>query len=349
MKKFVKITLVYCLSILLFVILINIIIDPANIVSKAEIKIAKYLSEGYNVTYAQNIDERILQKKIIQNLQSSPAIVILGSSRVMLIGRDYYDNSCFNNCVSGASIEDIIAIYQLYIDNGRTGSIEKIVIGIDPWLFNKNNDQNRWESLSNEYYSFMDKKIPIIKKIPIYKYSQLVSPSYFQTSIKNIPKFIIRLKKNENILPTNEYNNSSFTRLNDGTIEYGLEFRSKTIIEIENEFKNYISGNIYSLENYFELSRDLINDFELLIHRIIMNNINIEFLLMPYPAMVYDYLISKDKYKIVSLVEEYITSFALGNNICIFGSYNPELFGLNTEDFYDGMHLNNKGLRKILK
>jgi hypothetical protein len=246
MKKFVEITLAYCLSILLLVILINIIIDPANIVSKIEIKIAKYLSEGYNVTYVQNIDERILQKRIIQNLRSSPTIVILGSSRVMLIGRDYYGNGCFNNGVSGASVEDIISIYQLYIDNNRIESIGKIVIGIDPWLFNKNNGQNRWESLSNEYYTFIDKKTSLIKKFPIYKYSQLVSPSYFQTSIKNIPKFVIRLRKNENVLPTNEYNNSLFTRLNDGTIQYGLEYRSKTMIEIENEFKNYISGDIYS-------------------------------------------------------------------------------------------------------
>ena len=349
MIKFLKKTIIYCLLVLLFVILVNIIIDPANIISGIEVKIAEYISEGYNVTNVQNIEERLLQKNIIQNLLYSPSIIILGSSRIMQIGKKYYGNSCFNNGVSGASIEDLLAIYQLYIENGHANSIEKVVIGIDPWLFNKNNGQNRWESLSNEYYTFIEKDVPFVNRIPLYKYSQLVSPSYFQTSVVNIPKFIIRLRNKENIMPTYEYNNISFTRLSDGTIEYDLKYRSKTTVDIENEIKNYTSGEIYSLENYFELSNDIINDFNLFINKINENGAEVEFLLMPYPVAVYKYLLSNEKYKIISSVEEYISFFAKENNINIHGSYNPELFNLNTDDFYDGMHLNDNGIRKILK
>jgi hypothetical protein len=177
MKEFLKKAIIYCLFMLSLIFSVNIIVDPANIIHGIELKIAKYISEGYNVTNIQDIDERKLQKLIIQNLQYSPSIVILGSSRIMEIGKEYYGDDCFNNGVSGASIEDLVAIYQLYIENGHANFIKKIVIGIDPWLFNRNNGQRRWESLSNEYYSFIGEGIPLKNRIPLYKYSQLISPS----------------------------------------------------------------------------------------------------------------------------------------------------------------------------
>ena len=350
MKVFIKRIIFYSVPVLLVLTSVNIIVDPANLVSGIEIKIAKYLSQGFNVTNVPNIEERMLQKNIIQNLHTSPSIIILGSSRIMLIGKEYYGDNCFNNGVSGASIEDIIAIYQLYIENDHSDFIRKIVIGIDPWLFNENNGQNRWESLANEYYGFLSKNpLPIIKNIPLFKYSQFLSPSYFQASIKFIPEYLIQLKSNEYITPTNKINNIGFTRLNDGTIEYDTKYRSKSEIDIENEFKGYISGDIYSMENYFELSEKVINIFNLFIETITKNDTEIEFLLMPYPAMIYAYLTSNEKYKIISLVEDYIIFYGNEHNINVYGSYNPEQFGLNTNDFYDGMHLNNNGIKKVLK
>jgi hypothetical protein len=150
-------------------------------------------------------------------------------------------------------------------------------------------------------------------------------------------------------MPTYENNNISLTRLSDGTIKYGFEVRSRTKVDIENLTKNYISGAIYSLENYSELSNDIINIFIYFLKRICENNTEIELLLMPYPETVYNYLILDEKYKIVSSVEEFIISFARENNIHIQGSYNPKFFNLKIDDFSDGMHLTDNGIMKILK
>ena len=87
----------------------------------------------------------------------------------------------------------------------------------------------------------------------------------------------------------------------------------------------------------------------MLIKKINENGTEVEFLLLPYHVTVYEYLTTNEKYKLISSVEKYITYFAREHNISIYGSYNPKSFNLNTEDFYDGMHLNRNGINKILK
>ena len=59
--------------------------------------------------------------------------------------RSYHfeDRSFFNHAVSGASIEDFIAIYQMYLDKDFVPS--KVVIALDPWILNQNNGKNRWQ------------------------------------------------------------------------------------------------------------------------------------------------------------------------------------------------------------
>ena len=350
MKKFLKKISFYCVLLLLFVVTINTIFDPANIFtgSGIETKIANYLSQGYNVANTpENMDERILQKNVIQKLQNPPSTILLGSSKIMEIGRDYYGLSCLNHGVSGASVEDMIAIYQLYIEKGYADSIKKIVINIDPWLFNKNNEQSRWKTLSKEYYDFMNEDVSFTGKIPLHKYTQLVSISYFQSSIKRIPKYLRQIQKKENIMPTQDVINNTLTRLTDGTIKYDIKYRKVTNFEIIKKTKREIAGRVYSMENYTELSPDIADALSLLVNKIKKNNTEIVFLLMPYNPIYYNHLTSINKYKIALQVEEFIKSYAKDNNITILGSFNPEIFDLEIVDFYDGMHLSERGISKV--
>lgn len=324
---------------------INITIDPANIISGVELNIAKYLVEGLNVKNIPNVDERMLQKHVILNLKKCPKTIILGSSRIMLVGENFYDTNSLNNGVSGASIEDLIAIYQLYIQKGC--SLDKVVIGVDPWLFNENNGQSRWTSLKNEYNGFSKtNNRNLFENLSFFKYSQLLSISYFQASLKKLYQNIKSEKTN--IEPTKNKINSTFTRLIDGTISYDLQYRTVTAKDLDNRIKSYITGDLYSIEKYNNLSKDKILEFESFIKKIKEQNIAIEFLLMPYPSIVYDYIESNHKYINVIKTEEYIKKYSRDNNIIVKGSYDPKMFKLNANDFYDGMHLTPCGIAKVL-
>ena len=69
---------------------------------------------------------------------------------------------------------------------------------------------------------------------------------------------------------------------------------------------------------------------------------------MPYHPLVYDFLVSKKDYKIVIDFEKYIKDYAGLKNIPVTGSLNPHLYNLNSFHFYDGMHLNEKGVDAVL-
>jgi hypothetical protein len=110
---------------------------------------AKSLSSATAV-YASNMDERQFIKFRIQFENLSPNTIVLGSSRIMQIGEHNYNNKIINLGVSGASIEDDIAIADIATKKFKPSTI---FIGLDPWLFNSQSGQERWKSLSNEYFS----------------------------------------------------------------------------------------------------------------------------------------------------------------------------------------------------
>ena len=149
-------------------------------------------------------------------------------------------------------------------------------------------------------------------------------------------------------LPTKLKINDGGTRLIDGSISYNLKYRNVTIQDIDKRAISYISGDIYSLERYASFDEKNLHLFNMFVDEMLSNNIEVEFILAPYHPLVYDFLVSKKDYKIVIDFEKYIKNFAGLKNIPVTGSLNPHLYNLNSSHFYDGMHLNEKGVDTVL-
>jgi competence protein ComGF len=187
--------LIYLVPVIFVVVLTNYNVDPANLFSNKrsnqdslsyELQILNNILEGYNVTNLDTYDERVFNKKFIQSIVVAPETVILGSSRSQLINKDIFDcDQLINNSVTGATLEDIIALFNIYENNHLKP--HKILLEISPWMLNDNNEQDRWSVLEDEYNSFLeklDKNEIDEKKILINpKYKELISFEYFQESI----------------------------------------------------------------------------------------------------------------------------------------------------------------------
>ncbi|HTC00352.1 MAG TPA: hypothetical protein VK705_06685 [Ferruginibacter sp.] len=345
MKKFIQ--KVFLLSTLLATILIgvNYFGDVALLFHSDHIKMmSQILKSGKNVTNIANYNERLFQKEVVKNFKTSPDILIIGSSRTMLINSDCFKNKSIFNCsVSGASIEDLVSIYQLYKSNHIIP--KTILLGIDPWIFNKNNDLQRWQSLKSEYYNFLNEN-KISEVIPVtvdIKYFQLLSPSYFQRCLKNIPAVI---KDSRNPMSTSVKYNLTETKLIDGSITYPKDFREAPPAKVDQIAEDYVKGSVYSIEQFDSLSPKSILLFNLLIRDFKKHNVNIVFFLPPYHPIVYN--VVERKYPMVIKTESYILKYAKMNSIKIYGSYNPRKVGLSGADFYDGMHCKEKGIKIIL-
>ena len=116
MKFFLVKLLIVLLPVLLFVVSINYLGDPAKLfVIDYEKTIASGILEGHNVTNLYNYNEGLLQKILITNGSSCPEDIVIGSSRTMNISSSMLKSkSFFNNGISGASIVDLIAIVEMY-------------------------------------------------------------------------------------------------------------------------------------------------------------------------------------------------------------------------------------------
>ena len=341
MKKFLINNVVFGSFVLLILVCVNYFGDSAKIFdSDYEKKISKIILKNKNVTNILNYDERILQKYLINSFRFRKDIIVIGSSRVMMINTDHFNNkSFFNSSVSGATIEDYIAIYQLY----KTNNIlpKKIIIGLDPWIFNENNKQYRWKSISEFYNSFYQRNIIKEKIVKTNNLEQLLSLSYFQESFKNIYKL------NTDPIASKKKFNIGNTKLTDGSITYGLEYRNASLSSVNLKAKKFITGYVSFLEGYSKISSKKVTEFDELCQEILNAGIELSFILTPYHPIVYDKLVAD--LNIIVDVENFFIRYAKKNNIKYSGSFDPELLNLNGSNFYDGMHITLETRNDLMK
>ena len=329
---------------LLIMVLVNYNEDPANLFTSTEKKMVEIVNQGFFVTNLTNYDERLHQLEFINALNYSPDVIILGSSRTMLINSNHFiDENLINNSVSSACINDIIAIYQIYKENNLQP--KKIILGLDPWTFNENEIQVGWKSIGPYYEKFYTPSAPLTNWNSIFKYKELFSLSYFQSGLQEI---ISPTHKKRDKTPQATHNklNTTLTKLSDNSLIYNQNYRDASEAEILEKVKKYTANQIYGLKNFNEISNDIWKEFDMLMSEFKKNNIEVSFFLSPYHPKVYD-VIEKD-YLPVLKTEEKIIAFATKNNIKLYGSFNPFRLNMDSHYFYDGMHLKEKGISKLL-
>ena len=176
----------------------------SNYLSKA----ARALTSGKMIAGLQNIDDRLFQDLIIKNLQVRNDVIAIGSSTTMHLRKGVVLKdriNFFNHSVNGASLEDYIAIVGAYESiHGYLPST--IILGVDSWVFNKNNGQGRWVGLK-KYYDYeldkiygkgLDSSSNSKFTINAIKWKQLIN---FDYTVSNIKFFIRTLLKNDDKNP----------------------------------------------------------------------------------------------------------------------------------------------------
>lgn len=352
MSKFFK-KIINLLPIATLVLGMNYYEDPSQLFREQyERGLAKLLLSGKNAAGVADYDERKLQKYLIEG-QTAPAdIVVLGSSRSMQISSEWFPGfTFFNNSVSGGTIQDYVAIFELYAERGQLPKI--IVICMDPWILNGNNHQNRWQSLRTEYLAGLNRiGMPRQDKgssdLSVEKYLELLSPGYFQAAIK---KYVDSIG-NPNPLgyyATADSIGEQAIRRSDGSLAYPREVRDATpsaVLEGAREF--VASQHIYSLEDFSLLDRDAEKISRLLIRYMVLHGVRVIVLLTPYHPYVYNQLISSTDYQRIQNAETYFVGVTIRNGAQAVGSYDPAAIPCSADEFYDGMHARETCLKRII-
>jgi len=333
----------------------NYVIDPENLFQgeKYEKGIADYLLEGKNVTSLYNFDERLLQKYFIADMQTAPDVVVLGPSRSLLINADVLNikgQKVINNSISGPSIEDELAIFDMYLRKGWCP--KRIIIGVDPYYLNaKKPTRNLYSTIRDYYFDMCDSLgIKAIKDHQLFfKYrniEKLFLIQYFQESIL----FAMNTGNDHTYIPTNAVLNKTLTKLSDGSVSYSKETRDHSPAEVANLVK---SINTEELANYFQpiekYDLDYISKFEKFIDFLKSKGIEIDLVMAPYHPLWYAHFKNDGRFKLYLAGENFFINFAHKHNIHFFGSLDPAKCRVNESDFYDEMHLKAPGMKKVMQ
>jgi hypothetical protein len=257
------------------------------------------------------------------------------------------EQSFFNHGVSGASIEDFIALLELYAE--KDALPKKIIIGVDPWILNANNSQKRWVTLKKEYVdgcARINSTLNITEQNTddfsknIDKYTSLISRPII---IKSIERLLIG-----SYYATDLNEADVGIKLSDGTINYPKYIRNRNVMQVDTIAYSTANENpIDSLGNFNEIDGHLKIQFESIVHYLKSKNSTIILFLPPYHPIVYNEISTNPKYLKVKEAELYFKTFAASENIMIIGSYDPDLMNLSSTDFYDGIHLRRESIDKI--
>ena len=355
MKK-VLLRLCLFIPILLIIAVVNFTVDPANLYSgDAYITgIAKIMLSGKNVANVENYDERLLQKKYIEGLRQAKDVIVLGSSHSMRVSSAQFPGKTFfNNSVSIATLEDLIAIYQLYSDNGLKPSI--IILGIDPWIFNIYYNYNLWRTLSNEYQKGInnlglgtpDYLASFVNTLELEKLFQIISPSYFQGSIKLL---LTQYWKRSSYYATIDVESDVSIKTFDGLYSYPSEYRLANVDQVRQRIENVINQPIDTgFEHYTILDPQRIAIFKNFIELLKTEGIQVFIFLPPFHPVYYNYLVNSEKHRIILNVQELLINIGKEKGITILGSYNPADIPCQENEFYDYLHLKSTCIEKVFK
>lgn len=354
----VRLILFACGSILAGVGVFNFVVDPAHLFrdSRLERRVVSMLLSGQPVGNLGDHDERLLQKYLILTDTHPRDVIVLGSSRIGQIGQGMFpEGRSFNHFVSGASLEDDLAILTMYRSRGPLP--RTIIVGLDPWLLNRESGQTRWQSVGDEYEEGMEwvtgegrSDQSIVKKIrlSLKKVGELFSWLYLQASLR-----VWREGKSDpdsiGQVPDAEITPQIAVKRPDGVLVSPQSVRDRTPDDVRAAAMQYASRlPIYSLGGFTELDPEARRLFEALVDTLLRERVTLVFFLPPYHPLVYRTLAHDPSYRQVGEAQRYFEKLASRHGIRLIGSYNPGDCGLGERDFTDGMHLNENATRTVL-
>jgi hypothetical protein len=286
-------------------------------------------------------DERELQRLIVEQYPKRRDLIAIGSSRNMLLRKQFIrgDVDFFNHSMAGAGLEDYMAILGLYRIKGNLPKI--VVFGIDPWIFNKNNELPPcWKSISRYYEKVVGEIYGREIKVDISqpnKYMQLINLDYTKANYEYF-------RSGKKLYMTDTIDIDDFVREPDGSIHFPYKMRFK-----KDERSNPYSPEatpIGHLNNFESLSGiELFEDFMRYLQK---KEVKVILLLLPFHPVAYKLFNDNPRYQVVLSLEKYLRDFELRTHIKVIGSYDPARYQLKGKDFIDDTHGHEIVAEKVL-
>lgn len=276
---------------------------------------------------------RVMQWEFIRQLIEPPKTITLGSSRAFYIRSKHIDGSYFNHAVGACMLQDISAILMMYQLRHRRLP-KRIILSLDPWMFNMNSGIFRWKYLYN-YHRMMLKEL---KLYPQYLHSKIfgtldtwlirdATTSIFHYYIPSNP-ISYKVVENTDV--------DDWLIMPDGSVHYPYFYRYTPHDKAQDKANLDPKHRVFGLENFINISYTEL--FVKLISYIKERGSQIVLFIHPYHPDTYRAFTKHPNYRIIENLEEYIRLTARDMGLTIIGSFDGNRLGFDPELFFDKMH-----------
>lgn len=303
---------------------------------------AKALLAGKPLGAFNQLNERLVQQLLIENLETPFDTIAVGSSRVLQMDAEIAGVDSFYNCgLSGADYRDIMNVYYRFEKAGMLP--QNLIIGLDPWILNGNADALHARSDAELFEEFITLRLGYEtgwqpQAQPRTDWTEYLDPLAFRQRLNdhlhNQPEL-----EPPRLVEGDLYSQSVEVKQPDGATLYPAYFRNSSQQEVED--RALVEATTFiRMEGYEAPDPDLRELFHRFVSYVRGQGVNVILVMMPYHPTVYIYATEQAHYYPgFFLTEPWFVWYAETYDVPLYGSYNPYVTGSARSDFYDGLHV----------
>ncbi len=349
MRKFIINVALLFITLSSVVIGINCFIDASGVITPGPYYgMARLAISGDIVATPLNYNERLYQVAVIEAMKSIPGTIVIGSSRGMFLGEEITKyKKLYNNCVSGACIEDYYAILGLY-SKKFSKLPQRVIIETSPWIFHKDNPESRWQeqdiyaSAAKELYELINGKELNINRSGENPY---ISIPYFRHNLEVLIRDRTAAFKRKT--PRISTNTSEAADYPDGSIRYPAHRENESEERLRSVQNTKGVVTYQDSNNMTELNEGKISDYENMVNFLLSQNIEVIIYMQPFSVTQCHYSFDEGLNAVFLEAERYLHELCVKSGVKIIGGFDAREFGLSDERFIDFMHLDKKGTKIV--
>lgn len=332
---------------------------------------SQMVDHAMNVTGLQESDfnDRRLLLACLKRQEEPKELVVAGSSRVMNFDHTMFGtDSFYNAALSESTIYDLLAVAGILDSRGHLP--DRMIIGVDAFLFNTSHNNDRWKELE-AYAVYMEDIIgqsefesgtagaetssseaEYIKRQSGHgkmtqngafdmdintgrNNSKWLSLDYFRYNVT-----LLRPHKRFAVAYTQDWEAEQYLKHYDGSIAYQKSLRDVDVSEVEALTRQSMEEHVvYRMTDYAAIDEAGMTLLSGLIGYLQAQGVEVMLYLPPYSPMMYNYIESEEQFHITFQVEEKIRQMAADQGVALYGSYDPAGCGLEMTDLYDIYHV----------
>lgn len=320
-----------------------------------ERRLAQASLSGKNVLLPAQVDEATLRWCLAEEIQTPPQIAILGSSHTLQLSSDDCQPYHLSNfSLSGGFMQDHLVTTEILDRRGKRPRVW--VVMVDAWFFDYPMDFRQWRTRPRELAA-MEQKLSDLQApplAPIFRdrvVDELRPRSQASLSLSPILSMADNFVRQHThvIVPANVEDALGTVLTSDGAIKAAGNHRDIDVAEARAIALHQYSINRdrHRYGTYGKVDDQLWALFERWLTFLKGDGAQVVLVLSPYHPAIFGKMIAEPKNQLRA-VEDRVRALAPAAGVRLVGSYDPAVVGVGEADFFDGDHLREDGLRKLL-